>query len=66
MVSENYRYEVKSMIQFILAGNGLKETAEEHGVSVFAVKKRLQNAGYSYADLVEIRNQKSLKKSQGS
>lgn len=66
MVSENYKYEIKSMIQFILAGHRLKETAEEHGVSAYEVKKRLQSVGYSYADLVEMRNQKKFKKSQGS
>lgn len=51
----NYAYESKEMARFILKGHSEKETAEEFNVSCGTVRNRLKWIGYTYADLLELR-----------
>lgn len=63
MIKERHLYEAESMVQFILDGHNLRETAEEHGVTIEVVNDRIRKKGYTYADLVEIREKSKSKKS---
>ena len=62
---ESYKYEARSMVQFILEGHNEKETAEEFGVSRETVAKRIKSLGHTYEAIVELRDKRHPKKDQG-
>lgn len=52
---ESYHYEAKSMAQCVLNGYTLKQIMQEFDVSRDIVVKRLNSIGYTFQELVEIR-----------
>lgn len=54
-MQEIYMYQARGMVQFILEGHSESETAKEFNVTCKAVRNRLQWIGYTYAELVELR-----------
>lgn len=55
---ESYENENKAMVYFILQGHGETETAKEFEINRSTLRHRLKKMGYTYADLVEMRESK--------
>lgn len=59
---ESYKYEARSMVQFILEGHNKEETAEEFEVSCGTVARRIKSLGYTYEAIAELRDKRHPKK----
>lgn len=61
---ESYRYEARSIVQFILEGHNKEETAEEFKVSRETVARRIKSLGYTYGTIADLRDECHPKKDQ--
>lgn len=63
-MTERRYYEAMSIVQYIIEGHSKVETGEEFGIRPQSVDKKLKAIGYTYADLVELREERKNKEAK--
>lgn len=64
-MTERSYYETMSIIQYILEGHTREDASKEFDIRPQSVEKKLNLFGFTYADIVETRENRKSKKTKG-